>query len=89
MKVSFTKSDSRIKSGLTVNLDIQTQQQNSALILPQYAVLQNDQGSFVDVVQNGKEVQVPVTLGIQDQSGNVQILSGVTKGEQVVNIGIK
>jgi RND family efflux transporter MFP subunit len=89
VKVSFSKPDPRIKSGLTVNLDIQTQQQNNALILPQYAIIQSDQGTFVDVIQNGKEVQVPVTLGIQDQSGNVQILSGVTKGEQVVNIGIK
>jgi HlyD family secretion protein len=89
VKVSFTKPDSRIKSGLTVNLNIQTQQQSNALILPQYAIIQNDQGSFVDVIQNGKEVQVPVTLGIQDQSGNVQVLSGVTNGEQVVNIGIK
>ncbi len=89
VKVSFSKPDPRIKSGLTVNLDIQTQQQSDAIILPQYAIIQNDQGSFVDVVQNGKEVQVPVTLGIQDQSGNVQVLSGVTKGEQVINIGIK
>jgi RND family efflux transporter MFP subunit len=89
VKVSFNKSDTRIKSGLTVNLSIQTQQQNNAFILPQYAITQNDQGSFVTIVQNNKEVQVPVTLGIQDQSGNVQILSGVTKGEQVVNIGIK
>jgi HlyD family secretion protein len=89
VKVSFSKPDPRIKSGLTVNLDIQTQQQNNALILPQYAIIQNDQGSFVDIVQNGKEVQVPVTLGIQDESGNVQVLSGVTNGEQVVNVGIK
>jgi HlyD family secretion protein len=89
VKVSFSKPDSRIKSGLTVNLNIQTQTQNDALILPQYAIIQNDQGSFVDVIQNRKEVQVPVTLGIQDQSGNVQVVSGVTNGEQVVNIGIK
>lgn len=89
VKVSFSKPDPRIKSGLTVNLNIQTQQENNALILPQYAIIQNDQGSFVDIIQNGKEVQVPVTLGIQDQNGNVQILSGVTAGEQVVNIGIK
>jgi hypothetical protein len=32
---------------------------------------------------------VPVTLGISDQNGNVEIASGVTVGEQVVNIGLK
>ncbi len=89
VKVSFSKPDPRLKSGLTVNLNISTQQQDNALILPQYAIIQNDQGSFVEVIQNGKPVQIPVATGIQDLNGNVQILSGVTKGEQVVNIGIK
>ena len=59
------------------------------LILPQYAILQNDQGTFVETLVNGKVVTNPVTLGIQDENGNVEVLSGVTAGEQVVNIGLK
>ena len=31
----------------------------------------------------------PVTLGIEDQKGNVEIISGVSEGEQVLNIGLK
>ena len=31
----------------------------------------------------------PVTLGISDQNGNVEIASGVTADEQVINIGLK
>jgi HlyD family secretion protein len=89
VKVSFDTPDPRIKSGLTANLNINTQTDQNALILPQYAVVQNASGTYVDVVQNGKEVQVPVTLGIRDQNGNVEILSGVTESEQVVNVGLK
>ncbi len=89
VKVSFDKTDLRIKSGLTVNLNIETQTDTNALILPQFAVIQNDSGAFVEIVKNNAVVQVPVTLGIQDQSGNVEITSGVTKGEQVLNIGLK
>ena len=89
IKVSFNTPDTRIKSGLTANLDIDTKTDQNALILPQYAVVQNASGTYIDIVQNGKETQVPVTLGISDQSGNVEIASGVTEGEQVVNIGLK
>lgn len=89
VKVSFNTPDTRIKSGLTANLDINTQTDQNALILPQYAVIQNASGTYVDILQNGKETQVPVTLGIHDQNGNVEILSGVTKGEQVINVGLK
>jgi len=89
VKVSFVTPDTRIKSGLTVNLDINTQTHQDALILPQYAVIQNVSGTYVDILQNGAETQVPVTLGIRDQNGNVEIASGVTEGEQIINVGLK
>ncbi|MDE2019593.1 MAG: efflux RND transporter periplasmic adaptor subunit [Patescibacteria group bacterium] len=90
VKVSFDKLDPRMKAGLTADLDIKTQTDRNALILPQYAVIQNTSGTFVEVLSSsGTPQQIPVTLGIQDQSGNVEIASGVTEGEQVVNIGLK
>lgn len=89
VKVSFDKADPRIKSGLTANLTINTQTDDNALILPQYAVIQNVSGTYVDVLQDGKETQIPVKLGISDQDGNVEIASGVSEGQQVINIGLK
>jgi HlyD family secretion protein len=89
IKVSFDKNDPRMKSGLTANLDVTTQTKSGVLILPQYAVLQNDSGTFVETLQNNIMTQTPVTLGIEDQSGNVEIASGTTQGEQVINVGLK
>lgn len=89
IKISFDKSESRLKSGLTANIDIQTKHKDNVLILPQYAILQNDQGTFVETLENKTVKQIPVTLGIADQKGNVEVLSGVTLGEQVLNIGLK
>jgi HlyD family secretion protein len=89
IKISFNKADPRLKSGLTANVDIQTKHDDNALILPQYAILQNDSGTFVETLVGGITTTTPVTLGIQDQNGNVEVLSGVTPGEQVVNIGLK
>ena len=89
IKVSFDKPDPRMKSGLTANLDIATRHRDSALLLPQYAILQNDSGTFVKVLENGAMVTSPIMLGIQDKNGIVEIVKGVTEGEQVLNIGLK
>jgi len=89
IKVAFDKPDPRLKSGLTANLDIATRHKDNVLILPQYAILQNDQGTYVEVLENKVVTNVPVTLGLQDENGNVEIVTGVTAGEQVLNIGLK
>ena len=89
IKISFDKINPRLKSGLTANINIETRHDDNVLILPQYAILQNDQGNFVETLEKGAIKQYPVTLGIQDQKGNVEILSGVSEGEQVINIGLK
>ncbi|MGD0328529.1 MAG: efflux RND transporter periplasmic adaptor subunit [Minisyncoccia bacterium] len=89
IKISFDTLDPRLKSGLTANITIQAKQDTNVLILPQYAILQNDNGTFVETLVKGVATTSPVTLGIQDQNGNVEVLSGVTLGEQVINIGLK
>lgn len=89
VKVSFDKADSRLKSGLTTNVAIQAKQDTGVLILPQYAILQNNSGTFVETVTGKMTTTTPVTLGISDENGNVEMLSGVTEGEKVVNIGLK
>jgi len=89
IKISFDTPDPRMKSGLTANLDIQTRHKDSVLLLPQYAILQNDAGTFVKVLDSEKVVEIPVVLGMQDKNGNVEIRSGVTEGEQVLNVGLK
>lgn len=88
-KILFDKPDARLKSGLTANITIEAEHKDGVLIVPQYAILQNDQGTFVEVLQNKVVKQIPVTLGIQDQSGNVEVTEGVSEGEQVLNIGLK
>ena len=79
-----------MKSGLTANLEHHHCKRNRMYCsCPQFAVIQNASGTFVETL-NGKTVMnVPVTLGIEDQSGTVEMVSGVTEGEQVVNIGLK
>jgi len=89
VKISFDKPDPRLKSGLVANIIIQSKKADNVLVLPQYAILQNDLGTFVKKLVGKLATTTPVTLGIQDQNGNVEVRSGVTLGEQVINIGLK
>jgi RND family efflux transporter MFP subunit len=89
IKISLTKDDPRIKSGLTANLTIQTGQKTGVLVVPSLAVIDNDSGTFVRELQSGKTVDVPIQAGVRSSSGNVEILSGVTEGTQVINVGLK
>jgi len=79
-----------VKSGLTANLNIITASKDNVLMLPQYAILQNDTGTFVRIPSgNGGTSDVSVKIGSRDQNGMVEMVSGVTEGEAVVNIGLK
>ena len=89
IKIALDKADPRIKSGLTANIDIKTRYKDNVLRLPQYAILQNNDGTFVQVVENNVVKDIPVTLGLQDRDGNVEVIFGVSEGQQVLNIGLK
>jgi len=49
IKIAFSKADPRLKSG-SRQRDIQTKHDDTAFILPQYAILQNDSGTFVETL---------------------------------------
>lgn len=98
VKISFDAQDPRVKPGMTVNADIETAVHQDALAVPQSAVKAQGAQSYVLVFDpplsdtgassQGVEsaqapVQVPVTLGISDDT-QTEILSGLTAGEQIV-----
>ncbi|MEN9341911.1 MAG: hypothetical protein RIQ54_167, partial [Candidatus Parcubacteria bacterium] len=89
--VSFDELHEKIKSGLTANLRIVAQKKEGVLVLPQYAILENDNGSFVRIYDEARRVttDVPVFLGIRSSNGTVEIISGASEGQQVANIGAK
>src|SRR3989344_4425981 len=87
--IGLDNVDERVKSGLTANLSIETDRKNDVLILPQEALMEKKQGTFVQKYENGALKEYPVAVGLRDKNGSVEIISGVTLGENVVNIGRK
>ena len=84
--VGFDNEVPDIKSGLTANLAIETIKKEGVLLLPQTAVLENNQGVFVQKEENDTVRNVPITIGIRGKGGMVEVLSGVYEGEEVLRI---
>ncbi len=90
--IGFVKDEdvSLLKSGLTANLTIKIVTKNDILLLPQYAILQNDAGVFIRIPDGkGGTTDRPIVTGSRDQNGMVEIISGATEGEEVINVGFK
>ena len=87
--IAFDEPSGKVRSGLTANLSIETQKKIDALLLPQFAIVENDQGTFVKRIVNGVAEEIPITVGIRSQNGIIEILSGLTEGDEVVNVGVK
>ena len=93
--LEFTADDSRIKSGMTANLDVLTEERKGVIVIPQRAVLANNSDRTVRILvmePNPKDAsdrvetmkEVPVEVGIRGVDGNVEILSGLKEGDKVV-----
>lgn len=77
----------KLKPGSTVGVKIVAKTDNNALVVPADAVLTAQDGTTsVMVIKDGAAHQTTVKTGIRADS-NVQILSGVAAGDQVVTQG--
>lgn len=84
-KLQFTVNDPRIKSGMTANITIQTAEKPDTLVVPQQALFLTGGEKMVTVVQaNGSRVDKPVVTGGINDSGDIEIISGLSIGDKVV-----
>lgn len=85
VRVRIDDTDKPIKPGMTANVDITTDTREDALSVPTRAV-RTREGSerYVRVVENGREQEVSVTVGLRADDGRTEILSGVTEGQEII-----
>lgn len=85
VKLRFSANDERIKSGMTANTDILTAKKENVLVVPYRAVSQRDGGRYVQVKVGNVVVEKKVEVGLRGSDGNIEIISGLEEGEEVVN----
>jgi HlyD family secretion protein len=80
------EQDVVLRAGYSANADVVIREKNDIVLLPERLVLFEDDQTFVELPGDGPEAEprkVPVELGLSDGL-NVEIVSGLSDGDQVV-----
>ena len=88
--VSIDSEIPNIKSGLTANLTIKTEEKLDVLKIPLYAVTRTSEKATVQKVEgeNTESQTVEVTLGLSGNDGGVEILSGLNVGDTIMAVPV-
>lgn len=82
--LAFLAADSRIRSGMTVNVLIETGVLHDAIVIPAGAVSTENGISFVSVVNGDSVTSRTITVGSSPALGQVEILSGLSKSDVIL-----
>lgn len=76
-------ADPRLRDGMTANIDIESGRRDGVLVLPFRAILREG-GAYSVMVRDGEEfVSRTVTIGLEGDEGDVEIVSGLSEGDVV------
>ncbi|MBI2098425.1 MAG: efflux RND transporter periplasmic adaptor subunit [Candidatus Wildermuthbacteria bacterium] len=82
--LQFTQTDSRVKSGMTANINIRSAEKENVIAIPQRALIRENGKKFVRVLRDGTSERVQVETGLQGSDGNIEIVSGLKEGDKVI-----
>lgn len=83
----FDNRQGSLTTGMLMNVDLTLETRNSVAV-PELAIVNIDEGSFVFVAENGTARERPVRTGLL-QDGVVEILDGLEEGESVIVTGLQ
>lgn len=81
-------ADTRVRPGMTATVWVRTASKDNVLALPVSALIVKNSKKYIDVLQSGQILERNVTTGLEASDGMVEIVSGISDGEQAV-IGIQ
>lgn len=87
IKINLETEDEKIKPGMTANLTIMSDSRENVLTIPYRAVTEKDGKKIVKVLiddNNFKEVEVQT--GLKGSGGEIEVLSGLKEGDQVITL---
>lgn len=80
----FDGGDTRIRSGMTANIVITTEERQNVVSIPQGVITRRDGKKFVTILKENNPFEQEVTTGLVSSLGNIEILSGLGDGDVVV-----
>lgn len=85
--LQFDQKDERVRSGMTANIDIITNNKENVVTVPYRAIISKNGGKYVRVISgsNGNDYEeVRVEIGIRGNDGKVEIVNGLNSGVKIV-----
>jgi RND family efflux transporter MFP subunit len=86
VRLDFVQPSADLKIGMTGDADIITGFKADVVHIPLRAIVENDKGEEIVRIleEDGTWKEVPVTLGMEGSSGDVEVVSGVKEGDTVI-----
>ncbi len=80
----FNERDERIRPGMTANIVVATERKSDVLLVPAGALVERAGETLVRVTKNGAVAERVVETGATSSFGEVEIVSGLEAGEQIL-----
>lgn len=86
-KVTFIPDFSieKFKSGMIVDLILNLGEKKNALIIPEQSVFEEGGKKFVLAMVDNVQIKKEVELGMIDQDGNAEVLSGIGEQDEIIS----
>jgi HlyD family secretion protein len=84
VKLVMDSSDVRFKDGMSADIDISIQKKEGVISIPDRAIQDSGGKKMVQILVSGKPVDREVKLGLEGDGGMVEIVSGLSEGDQVI-----
>ena len=89
VKARIPNPDHKLRGGMFASLDLTLQVRDSAIVIPEPALMSNGDNFSVFVVDKESKAQIrPVQVGIR-LAGKAEVLKGLTAGEMVIVEGVQ
>lgn len=88
VKISLDDSDKSVKPGMTANVSILTDKRDYTLFVPSRAVITAGGQKQVKILQNNQAVTTTIKLGIKGDDGKVEVIEGLSAGQEII-LGLK
>ncbi len=87
--LNFLEKDQRIKSGMTADIDVLTEEKKDVLVVPSRAIANKDGGKFAKILiqspdKEEKVLEVAVETGLRSSDGRIEIIKGIEPGDRVI-----
>lgn len=85
--LQFRETDERIKSGLSVDIDIIAEQKEDVIVISSRAVVDREDGQYVRLINPEEEntySEIPVVVGTRGENGTIEAIDGVTPGDELI-----